>query len=125
MSLLLNEIYGELNGIQDWMDRAEYIMHRAILTPLNNDVDEINKEISTRFLTNTDGSPITIHKYYSADTVLDHDQVATYPTEYLNKLNLSGLLPHCLELFVGCPIILMRPCQWHETNHHQANDSFI
>jgi ATP-dependent DNA helicase PIF1 len=107
MSLLLDEVCGELNGIQDWINRAEYIMHRAILTPLNNDVDEINKEISTRFLRNTDGSPITIHKYYSADTVLDNDQVATYPTEYLNKLNLSGLPPHCLELFVGCPIILL------------------
>jgi hypothetical protein len=65
MSLLLDEVCGELNGIQDWINRAEYIMHRAILTPLNNDVDEINKEISTRFLRNTDGSPITIHKYYS------------------------------------------------------------
>ena len=102
------EVYGELNGIQDWMDRAEYIMHRAILTPLNSDVDAINKEISTRFLRNTDGSAITIHKYYSADTVLDHDQVSTYPTEYLNKLNLSGIPPHCLELFVGCPIILIK-----------------
>jgi len=26
MSLLLDEVYGDLNETQDWMDRAEYIM---------------------------------------------------------------------------------------------------
>jgi len=31
-----------------------------------------------------------------------------YPTEYLNKLNLSGIPPHSLDLFVGCPIILLK-----------------
>jgi len=31
-----------------------------------------------------------------------------YPPEYLNKLNLSGIPPHCIELFVGCPIMLLK-----------------
>ncbi len=83
-------------------------MERAILTPLNEDVDAINKEITTNIVRQIDGSSITTRKYFSADTILEHDRNVMYPTEYLNKLNLSGIPPHCIELFVGCPIILLK-----------------
>ena len=108
ISTLIDTIYGEINTIMDWDARAEYIMERAILTPLNEDVDAINKEISSNYLKNIDGSSIVIQKYFSADTILEHDRNAMYPTEYLNKLNLSGIPPHSLDLFVGCPIILLK-----------------
>ena len=78
------------------------------MTPLNEDVDAINKEISTTFVKHLDGSSITTRKYFSADTILEHDRNSMYPTEYLNKLNLLGIPPHCLELFVGCPIMLLK-----------------
>ena len=55
-----------------------------------------------------DGSSMTTRKYYSADTILEHDRNSMYPTEYLNKLNLSGIPPYCIELFVGCPIMLLK-----------------
>ena len=108
VSTLIDAIYGDLNTIMDWDDRAQYIMERGILTPLNEDVDAINKEISSTFLKNNDGSSITIQKYFSADSILEHERNAMFPTEYLNKLNLSGIPPHSLDLFVGCPIILLK-----------------
>ncbi len=63
-------------------------MERAILTPLNEDVDAINNEITRNVIQQIDGSSITTRKYYSADTILEHDRNSMYPTEYLNKLNL-------------------------------------
>jgi hypothetical protein len=108
VSTLIDTIYGDINSTMDWNARAEYIMERAILTPLNEDVDAINREISSSYLKNIDGSSIVIQKYFSADSILEHDRNAMYPTEYLNKLNLSGIPPHCLDLFVGCPIILLK-----------------
>jgi len=108
IALLIERIYGRVNDIPNSEDRTKYIMERAILTPLNEDVDAINKEISTTFVKNFDGSSITTRKYFSADTILEHDRNSMYPTEYLNKLNLSGIPPHCLELFVGCPIMLLK-----------------
>ena len=70
VSTLIDAIYGDLNNIRDWESRAQYIMERAILTPLNEDVDAINKEKSRTFLKNNDGSSITIQKYFSADSIL-------------------------------------------------------
>ena len=105
VSTLIDTIYGD---IKDWDARAEYTMERAILTPLNEDIDTINREISSNYLKNIDGSSIIIQKYFSADSILEHERNAMYPTEYLNKLNLSGIPPHSLDLFVGCPIILLK-----------------
>jgi len=108
LATLIERVYGDINDIPNSEARTKYIMERAILTPLNEDVDAINKEISTHFMKQIDGSSMTIRKYFSADTVLEQDRTSMYPTEYLNKLNLSGIPPHCLELFVGCPIMLLK-----------------
>ena len=43
----------------------------------------------------------------SADTIAEDDLVQTYLTEFLNSLTLSGLLPHEMELKVGCPVMLL------------------
>ncbi len=107
---LLDAIYGNLNNIQNWDARAKYIIERAILTPLNDDVDSINKDIAHRYIKNPDGSPINIVSYFSADTLTDDSDRSSsrFPTEYLNKFNLSGIPPHHLDLFVGCPVILLK-----------------
>jgi len=108
IATLIERIYGRINDIPNSEDCTQCIMERAILTPLNEDVDAINKEITTNIVQQIDGSSMTTRKYFSADTILEHDRNSMYPTEYLNKLNLSGIPPHCIELFVGCPIMLLK-----------------
>jgi ATP-dependent DNA helicase PIF1 len=106
---LIQEIYGDFQQMHVFDERSDYIVERAILTPLNADVDEINKFMHDNFvLTNPDGSLADRRVYKSADSVSDPEHVALYPTEFLNSLNMSGVPPHELCLQVGAPIILMR-----------------
>jgi len=73
----------------------------------------INEYIGKTYFKNVDGSPVTMHTYLSADEALQGEEDETrhgpiYPIEFLNSLNLSGIPPHRLEVFVGCPIILLK-----------------
>ncbi|XP_074271299.1 uncharacterized protein LOC141595232 [Silene latifolia] len=77
--------------------------HRAILTPLNEDVDAINSVLIDKF----PGEPVT---YTSHDSMLD-DNCAVYPAEFINKLNPGGMSPHELVLKINCPVILIRNLQ--------------
>jgi hypothetical protein len=55
---LVNEVYGDLGRFTDSQSRNEHIIQRAILTPLNKDVDNINIVIMNRFdLTTPDNPP--------------------------------------------------------------------
>jgi ATP-dependent DNA helicase PIF1 len=103
---LIKEVYGELQEIQDWNERSTYIIERAILSPLNADVDYINK-LMCEHIKNPNGTPLNIHTYYSADSVIEHEQRDMLPVEFLNSLSFSGVPPHELPLFVGCPILLL------------------
>ena len=47
-------------------------------------------------------------QYLSVDTVMDPNENTTYPTEFLNSLNLSGVPSHKLKLKTGVPVLLMR-----------------
>ena len=47
-------------------------------------------------------------EYKSADCVGKDDLVATYPTEFLNSLTLSGMPPHCMTMKVGATVMLLR-----------------
>lgn len=82
----------------EWID---WLSERAILAPLNADVDEINNKIMLDLLGQS-------HTYYSVDTVVEADQAVFYPTEFLNSLQPPGLPPHKLTLKVGAPIMLLR-----------------
>jgi hypothetical protein len=77
-----------------------FVTERAILTPLNTDVDEINERVITKY-------PGKQYKYYSFDSVPE-DNLNLYPLEYLNSLAPQGLPPHELTLKVGAPIMLLR-----------------
>ncbi|GJT46022.1 ATP-dependent DNA helicase PIF1-like protein [Tanacetum coccineum] len=84
----------------------EYLKERAILTPRNDDVDEIN----TYMFKKLTGKSVT---YNSADEVCKAsteclDQQQLYPTEFLNTLNFSGMPPHALCLKKELPIMLLR-----------------
>ncbi|KAH9557242.1 hypothetical protein CY35_07G075000 [Sphagnum magellanicum] len=78
---LVDEVYGDLGHFTDSQSRNEHIIQRAILTPLNEDIDNINTAIMNR---------------------------GVYPTEFLNSLSMSGVPPHTLTLQESCPVILLR-----------------
>ena len=79
------------------------------MTPKNEDVDYINNYMAKSYLKETDGiTPIKMEPYNSVDSVLEHEQNAIYTVEFLNSFSISGLPPHHLELFVNCPIMLLK-----------------
>nr|XP_043633213.1 ATP-dependent DNA helicase pif1-like [Erigeron canadensis] len=85
----------EMNGTS-----SEYIISRAILSTKNENVDEINDELISRF----SGQE---RIYYSFDEAED-DVNNYYPVEFLISLSVAGLPPHRLRLKIGCPVILLR-----------------
>ena len=83
-----------------------YLQKRAILTPTNELVDEINRYIVT--LLPGDGK-----QYLSCDRIVkapgSHDSFdLLYPVEFLNSLNGNNFPTHELVLKEGVPIMLLR-----------------
>ncbi len=66
MADLIEEVYGAVSSIVEYVARSAYIIERAILTPLNEDVDALNKLINDKYaFTKHDGSPAQHRVYYS------------------------------------------------------------
>jgi ATP-dependent DNA helicase PIF1 len=106
---MVDEVYNDLGYFTDSQSRNEHIIQRAILTPLNEDVDSINIAIMNRFdLTTPDGTPAQRATYHNADSVMQGEQRGVYPTEFLNSLSMSGVPPHTLTLQEGYSVILLR-----------------
>jgi hypothetical protein len=67
--------------------------------------------------------PGDLVSYKSIDTFFDATDAVNYPTEFLNLLDLPGMLPHNLQLKIGSPVILLRNLnpptvvQRHMINH--------
>ncbi|KAI3705431.1 hypothetical protein L1987_75668 [Smallanthus sonchifolius] len=79
---------------------------RAIVCPKNKTADEINNLILGM-------SPGKTSTYLSRDSMVPRshnggEAELMYPVEYLNLMNFNGIPPHCLELKVNSPIILLR-----------------
>jgi hypothetical protein len=79
----------------------ELLAETAILAAKNVDVNELNLKIQNLL-------PGDLVSYKSIDTVCDASKAVNYPTEFLNSLDLLGMLQHNLQLKVGSPIILLR-----------------
>ena len=95
LDVLIQEVYGDLQNINDWNARVNYIIERAILTPKNEDVDYINNYMAKSYLKETDGiTPIKMTPYNSADSVLEHEQSDIYTVEFLNSFSIfKQILP--------------------------------
>ncbi len=63
---LVDEVYGDLGRVTDLQSRNEHIIERAILTPLNEDVDIINTAIMNRFDLSTPDSPPAHRRMYQS-----------------------------------------------------------
>uniref|UniRef100_A0A0D2ZUB6 ATP-dependent DNA helicase n=1 Tax=Brassica oleracea var. oleracea TaxID=109376 RepID=A0A0D2ZUB6_BRAOL len=84
----------------------DYLKERAILTPRNDTVDEINKVLLEKL-------PGHAKMYASADSIINNenteqDYSLDYPVEYLNTINLPGFPQHKIYLKVNTPIMLIR-----------------
>jgi hypothetical protein len=55
---LVDEVYGDLGRFTDSQSRNEHIIQKAILTPLNEDVDSINTAIMNQFDLTTPDDPL-------------------------------------------------------------------
>jgi ATP-dependent DNA helicase PIF1 len=77
---LIEEVYGALSSIIEYVAKSAYIIERAILTPLNEDVDALNKLINDKYaFTKHDGSPAQHRVYYNMDFVVCGEQHAFTP----------------------------------------------
>ncbi len=96
---IVGEIYGKSLSAAD----MHQFSNRAILSPKNEHVDQIN----ARVLEILQGDLVT---YLSSDSIEDQNDQDNnnYPIEFLNGLNPSGMPPHSLQLKVGAIIMLLR-----------------
>ncbi|KAK6021322.1 hypothetical protein OSTOST_13005 [Ostertagia ostertagi] len=90
-----------LDGLIDdiFADGADF-EDRVILAVKNDDAQMINRRVVARL-------PGDFRECLSADYV-DEEDGCTYPVEFLNTLQLSGLPPHKLELKPGQFVMLLR-----------------
>ncbi|XP_024014490.1 uncharacterized protein LOC112088441 [Eutrema salsugineum] len=102
MKTIVKEVYGNLISSQHAED---FYQHRAILSPTNKDVDQINDYMLSLL-------PGELHTYLSADSIAPNDKdpsnKVTYPTEFLNGIKVSGLPKQCLKLKIGAPVMCLR-----------------
>ena len=84
----------------------EYLKERAILTPKNELVHELN-EIIMKMI------PGEGRTYYSSDNVCKasvntNKEDILYPTDFLNNLRFLEISNHYIQLKVGIPVMLLR-----------------
>ena len=89
------------NGFESNIGNKSYFRSRFLLATTNTTVAEVNDELVERISGD-------LHMFCSIDTVAYVDNQTMFPTEYLNRLRLSGLPKSELKLKVDTVIILMR-----------------
>ena len=94
---LTERIYPDINR---HAGDAEWLQNRAILTPLNADVDRINAILMGKIVSEQ-------HLYNSVDRMADPEAVPV-PVEVLNGIEVSGLPSHQIVLKIGVPVVIMR-----------------
>ena len=103
VSSLISTVYSGVNEIPHPPDH--YFAERTILTSRNDDVDDINEEMLSKF-------PGEEKEFMSADSVKSNNENGEgellYPVEFLNSIKCSGLPLHKLQLKVGCPVMILR-----------------
>lgn len=97
MNLIAN-VFPEL---QQNLCSDQWLCARAILAPRNEIVNRINTDI----LNEVQGE---MKEYLSMDTIMDTELSTSYPVEFLNSLELSGVPSHKLQLKLNVPVMLMR-----------------
>ncbi|KAG6705847.1 hypothetical protein I3842_07G198300, partial [Carya illinoinensis] len=97
LNSLLDAVFG---NISNYPDNLIEMSNRAVLTPKNRSVDEINTILINKF-------PGDVVRYYSFDETIDVSEQGIME-DFLNTLTPNGLPPHELLLKRNCPIMLVR-----------------
>ncbi|KAJ7559304.1 hypothetical protein O6H91_04G078700 [Diphasiastrum complanatum] len=97
----------DLISLPEGMCNVEFLRSRAILAPLNKDVDEINARVVEQL-------PGDVFTFYSADSVVECEGSNVHPIEYLNSLQPSGCPPHKLVPKIGMIVMLLRSMASHK-----------
>jgi hypothetical protein len=79
----------------------EYLRECAILAPRNKEVSLINAMVLSYL-------PSVQVDFLSADSVEDTEVANTYPSEFLNTLEVNGMPSHKLPLKIGAPVMMLR-----------------
>jgi ATP-dependent DNA helicase PIF1 len=101
---LIDAIYPHIDALDPAEDiRSEYFKVRAILSPRNVCIDDLNTKILGRF-------PGEERVFLSADKALDDSgkNIDSLPMEYLNGITVAGFPLHKTTLKVGAPVLLLR-----------------
>ncbi|KAL9411119.1 hypothetical protein AB3S75_044830 [Citrus x aurantiifolia] len=103
MKSIVDTIYPSIR--HNYSDPA-YLKERAILTPKNETVHELNEMIMNII-------PGQGRTYFSSDSICKasantNDEDVLYPTEFLNSLKFNGIPNHDIRLKEGVPVMLLR-----------------
>jgi ATP-dependent DNA helicase PIF1 len=98
MEALKNSVF---SNIQENYKDHKWLCKRAILAPKKNSVNAINPQIQEELSGST-------KPYTSVDTIVDVNESAHYPIEFLNSLEPAGMPLHNLLFKIGFPIVLLR-----------------
>lgn len=85
---LLNHVYQDLQT--NYTD-TDWLMSRAVLAPHNDSVAKINDMLLSQL-------PSALSTYMSINTMVNEEEAVQYPAEFLNSIEISGLLPRKLQL---------------------------
>jgi hypothetical protein len=78
----------------------EYLRERAILAPRNKEVSLINVMVLNYL-------PSAHVDFLSVNSIEDMEVANTYPSEFLNILEVSGMPSHKLLFKIGAPMMLL------------------
>ncbi|XP_055910858.1 uncharacterized protein LOC129945224 [Eupeodes corollae] len=87
---LIANVFPEL---QQNFSSDQWLCARAILAPRNEILNEVQGEMK---------------EYLSVDTIINTELSTSYPVEFLNSLELSGVPSHKLQLKLNVKVMLMR-----------------
>ena len=76
------------------MQNAVYLQHQAIISSINDTIQERNYEFIKRLLGDIEIS-------YSRDSCVENDNQMLFEPEFLNRVNISGIPHHRLSLKKG------------------------
>lgn len=94
---LIAHVFPEL---QQNLSRNQWLCARAILAP-----KKVVYRMNTDILKEVQGK---MKEYLSMDTIMDTQLSTSYPVEFLNSFELSGVPSHKLQLNLNVPVMLMR-----------------